>query len=339
MSRARGRLLEGAMAAVLVLLPVTGCSSGSGQASDGGTEAPGSAGSAGSGGSSGSAGSAGLGGASGATDSGIEASLPVDAGDAAGTDGPGPLPPSVRDYVSAFCAAVRSCCGKASLGSAAMLASCESDLPQQSDVLLAVATGTVVPNESALAACAGALIQTAADCVAPSACNGLWLGTLGEGQSCASASECSAVAGPPVCLIVYDVDGGTPSTGVCRAALRGTLVDACTRSCSAGQDCAVTNITPDPNAPLALCYEEDALFCDLDTQQCAPLSSASAACDADEQCGVSGYCDSTCLARKPAGQACAFSAECSKIDSLVCTSGTCAPAPFVSDSVCGGDFH
>jgi hypothetical protein len=202
-----------------------------------------------------------------------------------------------------------------------------------------VGTGAVIPDDAAIAACTAALEQTTSDCVAPASCRSLWKGTREIGQPCIQAVECNAGAAPAVCLFVYSADGAAPSSGICQAATRGAGAGACQGSCSPGTDCSVTVVTPEPSPSLALCYSDDGLFCDSSTQQCAPIVASGADCGGvDEACGPTGYCDSTCTARKAAGQACTFSSECSARDGLVCVSGTCN-APFVSASVCAADYH
>ena len=316
-------------ASVLIACAGAGCGSDKAAPSDG--AAGGSGATSGAGGSGGSADASGR-----AGDSGSDGGNPADAGSG---DRTVTLPDGVTAYVNAFCAAVRSCCQKAGLGSPDALATCESQFPQQSEILALVGRGTVTPNSIALAACATALGQTASDCTLPSACQGLWSGTRSGGEACSQAAECAG-PGAAVCLLMLDADGGTPAAGVCRPAPRGASGGACLGSCASGMDCSVTSVTPEMNPPLALCYDEDGLFCDLDTQNCAGLRAPGATCDLDDQCGIGGYCNSSsvCATRKGAGQACTFSSECSRRENLICAQSICAKTPFVTDYLCSGDY-
>ncbi|MET0794591.1 MAG: hypothetical protein ABW061_23930 [Polyangiaceae bacterium] len=126
--------------------------------------------------------------------------------------------------------------------------------------------------------------------------------------------DCSVDLGYPASC---QADGACDGNGECRLyAKSGTACGA--THCTAGQVSG------------AIC--DGAGKCDQATVSCAPYACDSSACASsctdDDDCEASAYCvNGTCQLRKPAGQACASSHQCS---SGFCTDGVCC------ESACEG---
>jgi hypothetical protein len=315
--------------------PTPGGSSGSasgGQAGSGEDTAE-----AGNGGSG--AGKASSGGSSGAASSGTSS------GGAAGADGgasasEGGNSSGVTALTDAYCAALRSCCQKGGFGSE-QLGACESEYPEIYGLNL-VEAGTVVIDQAALDTCLDTLQQLATSCVGLpySTCRKALKGTRATGAGCTDLSECMTGTDPVACIIL-----GSDTSGQCQPIPRGTLGSTCFSDCFEGGSCSFTSLGGADPIPAALCYSEDDLFCDtaLDVPKCASTHAMGAECDSDWQCGADGYCDyqvdpMICKPRKPAGEPCLYSSECSKRDELYCDGSACTQQPFVSESGCDGTF-
>jgi len=258
-------------------------------------------------------------------------------GGAGGDPGAPATAQAIADFTAAFCTAARICCVPVP-GAEGLLADCETSLSSTSMRYAAVLGGTVAPDLTKLPACTAALQQVTADsCLVPDACQGIWLGTKGTGESCSQslqALECRTDAGDTLC---YRAAGGPPGmfTGVCQPAMRGVLGTPCVASCGPGITCSQALYTT-PDSPMAICYTQDGLYCEA--AACAAILPTGAPCTANPQCGTESYCAKTCTPRKTAGQPCLQDNECSQVSHLYCVNDACSAASLASDAVCGGDL-
>jgi len=292
------------------------------------------------GGTKGAPAGGGMGGAGGPSDSGGMGGGGIGGG-AGGIGGAGgdsmAAAHAITAFTAAFCAAARTCCAPVP-GAEGLLADCETNLSSTSMRYAAIVSGTIVPDLARLPACTAALQQvTAATCLVPDACQNIWLGTKGAGESCSQtlqALECRADAGDTLC---YRTTGGMPGvfTGVCQPVVRGVLGTPCVASCGPGITCSQA-LYATPDNPMAICYTQDGLYCE--SAACAPIRPTGAACTANPQCGTESYCATTCMPRKAAGQPCLQDNECSQVNHLYCVNDVCSAASLASDVVCGGDL-
>jgi hypothetical protein len=237
--------------------------------------------------------------------------------------------------VDAFCAAARACCAKDGRP-LDPLANCETNAGATLDAD-GLTAGTVRVAGAAFDACVATYQRAATTCTfadVTTACRGVFVGTLSTDATCTHVSECRRDAGPMVCVMIQQISGVTPSTGICAPAPRGANGDPCLGSCPRGVDCSVTLLSGDPNPPLAVCHEEDGLFCDSD-QTCKPLNPAGGDCFYDEGCGTGNYCGlSGCEPLFGAGATCQYDRSCGP--GYTCATGACAPAPLATDGACEG---
>jgi hypothetical protein len=305
----------------------------------------GSGGTAGSSGSSGSSGKSGDAGSSGAAGDSSGGSTGTGGGAGTGTggisgsgnaggEGGGDMEP-VDALVTAFCTAARACCEETMQGVAGLVA-CEQQFPGQVDALGLVRRGTVLVNDDALSACIDAYKRAESSCTLTEVfteCHGMFVGTLAAGDSCTDVLECARDAGPMVCLKIQD-GVADPNVGTCTVPPRGTMGTECAGNCALGADCSTTNSSPDDSVPLALCHEEDGLYCPLG-ETCSPIVSDGTECTWNEACGSDGFCVSTCGTRGDAGDECLFDYECEK--GLTCSDARlCVEEPLANAYVCAG---
>jgi hypothetical protein len=298
-----------------------GSEASSGTAGSGGTHAGSSGAAAGgragmeSGGSSGAAGSA-----SGGTGAG-----------GSGGEGGSSAPDALDDLVDTFCRAARSCCERAGMPAGA---GCEDEVRGTIETFRLVEGGTVEVNQAALSDCIEAYREATTGCTLTDVlanCHGIFVGTVPDGGPCTSVLECDRASGPKVCLLIQgDAD---PTVGTCLTPPRGTSGTLCAQSCQEGRECSTTASAPDAEIPLALCYEEDGLYCPIG-ESCAPIVDDGAECQWHEACGSNGYCLSTCASRSATGESCQFNYGC--VAGTSCVAGECAPEPFASSETCAG---
>jgi len=288
--------------------------------------ASGTAGAAGNDGRSGAGGNAATGGG-GAAGSGGVSSGGVSSGGAAGAAGSAPTAAALTPTVNAFCAAARSCC--AQQGEPAMLDDCESAFATKNSVAGSLASGAITVDATALAACRAAYEAAATSCeenAVLKACRGVTLGTVAEGAPCTNGTECAAKPGPSTCLIT--APNGT--VGVCSSVVHAASGQSCSFTCRAGDDCRSTTYDT-TGAKLALCFEDEGLYCDATEQHCKALTPIGGACTGNDQCGINAFCSTTCQKRGTLGQACL---PC--LDSLMCVDNKCVSPPFASFATCEG---
>ena len=236
--------------------------------------------------------------------------------------------------VDAFCAAARACCAKDGR-SLDPLANCEATAGTTFGAAQ-VAAGTIRVDGPVFDACVAAYQRAATSCTfteVMTACPGIFIGTLSSGATCRHVADCRRDQGPMVCVMIITTPGVTPTTGTCQPALRGAENDFCLASCPIGRDCSTGVLSGSPNPPLALCHEQDGLFCDSD-QTCKPLNPLGAACFYDEGCGTGNYCLPGCERILTAGAACQYDNSCGP--GYTCLAGACAPAPLAIDGSCEG---
>jgi len=234
----------------------------------------------------------------------------------------GPLSALLR----AFCGAARSCCS-----SRDALEQCEHNFSAQIDAVALVAAGTLEVNASALTACVAAYQRAKTTCTLSevrTTCHGLFAGVVPDGGKCSSVVECDRSQAPKVCLRL-----GDGARGTCLAAVRGTSGTACAGSCPRGENCSTTTFAQEASVSIALCHEEDGLYCPIG-EGCAPLVADGEACTWNEACGSDGFCVSTCNPRAQLGESCQYDYGCAK--GLACNAGKCAEQPFATDDMCQG---
>jgi hypothetical protein len=236
--------------------------------------------------------------------------------------------------VDAFCAAARACCAKDGRP-VDPLASCEERAGATFGAAQ-VSAGTIRVDGPALDACVAAYQRAATSCTfteVMTACRGIFIGTLSSGAACTQVADCRRDQGPMVCVMIQTSSGVTPTTGTCKPAMRGAENDPCLRSCPIGRDCSTGLLSGFPNPPLALCHEQDGLFCDSD-QTCKPLKPLGADCFYDEGCGTGNYCLPGCERILTVGAACQYNRSCGP--GYTCAAGACAPGPLAIDGSCEG---
>lgn len=264
-------------------------------------------------------------------------SLTGTAGTIGSEGGPAAGSSSIQALVDAICSAARTCCGRAGKP-AEPLADCESEVIRQVDPLQEVVNRTVVVNAARFSACVAEYQAAASSCEYPATigkdCKGIFSGTLREGERCTRAEECIGGTDPVSCLLPIS-DGGAGRTGVCHDLGRGGPGDACIVSGDEHFQ-GTTFATSDPNPPFVYCHSADGLFCtSMANGTCEPIAKVGSPCMGLE-CGEDAYCDTTCIAKKPAGSACAHSSECQSVQA--CNNGICGPLGIAADKLCNGDF-
>ncbi len=254
-----------------------------------------------------------------------------DGGPVAGTS-------SIQPLVDALCGAARTCCGRAGKPPEP-LADCEPEVIRQIDPLQEAVNGTVIVDAVRFATCVAHYRTSATSCTYPTAigddCQGMFTGTLREGERCTRAEECIRGADPVACLLPMS-DGGSARTGVCHNLRRGSSGDACITS-GGDRYYGTTYSTTDPNPPFVYCHSGDGLFCSSSTRTCTPFAKVGATCQQYDGCGPDAYCDATCIAKKPAGATCVRASECRGIQA--CNNGLCGPLGIATDKLCSGDFN
>jgi hypothetical protein len=218
---------------------------------------------------------------------------------------------------------------------------CEAEFSARLKPLALVDKGTVIIDQTALAACIAAYNQTATACtvnnLAP-ACRGVFVGTKAEGEPCGyageprteGAHECKASGGPEMCVWGDElaVPGGT---GTCHKAPHGKIGDPCFSSCASGDDWLSDPIhmTSVPT----VCFEDDGLYCTQSSNAvCAPIVAKGGYCTVDSACASASFCDSntqTCMTAGTFGQSCAANGlQCSQ--DLACDANNQCTEPVFS---------
>ena len=242
-----------------------------------------------------------------------------------------------QPVADAFCEAARACCTAAGMSGPP---DCEAQVPLQFDNYALAGEGRLHVDATRRAACEAALEAVKTSCVLVGIlekCSVIWGGTQQEGEPCDDVSQCDSSAGPVFC--VRNLEVVTQSDpGVCRAPPRGEIDDPCSQSCVAGSSCLTNYSGYGADPVLTLCHEEDGLVChwESDSGSCVPIVETGAECNWGPDCRSSDYCDSTCKPRADIGDACTSAQHC-KTD-LLCINGLCAPAPFATSELCGGNL-
>ncbi|HYP88218.1 MAG TPA: hypothetical protein VEQ59_08690, partial [Polyangiaceae bacterium] len=192
-----------------------------------------------------------------------------------------------------------------------------------------LARGALTIDATALAACNAAYEAAATSCeenAVLSACRGVTKGTVAEGAPCANGTECASSPGPSTCLITTNGS----EVGVCKTVPHATAGQTCLFTCRAGEDCRSTTYGSATDT-IALCFEDEGLYCDVESQRCKALLALGAACTGNDQCGIAAFCSTTCQKRGTVGEPCR---PC--LDSLMCVDDKCVSPPFASFSTCEG---
>lgn len=246
---------------------------------------------------------------------------------------------TVQALVDAICSAARTCCARASFPSEPLV-DCEPEVIRQIDPLQEAVNGTVTVDAARFATCVAHYRTAGASCEYPTSigkdCEGIFAGTLREGERCSRSEECIRGTDPVACLLPMS-DGGSARTGVCHDLRRGTAGDACI--VSGGEHFhGTTYSTTDPNPPFVYCHSADGLFCSSGVQRiCVPFKKVGSPCVEFLECGPDAYCDTTCIALKPAGAPCVRSSECQHVQA--CNNGVCGPLNIATDKLCSGDYN
>lgn len=273
---------------------------------------------------------------------------------------PSSVPVPLQDFVTAFCAAARSCCGAQGL-SLIPLADCESYLttsvnPLELDQLYLPTElephkfvtlyqqQTISVDAAALAACAAALRDSASTCAAQPVrlCASAFHGTQAVGAPCRLVEECAQPSNGDAVFCVRPEPTGTvsASVGTCTLAAHGQANDDCRSSCAADGVCVGQSSTVNvgnPSAPptLTACYLADGLRCGAG---CQPPKLAGDACSEASECADGLTCGSelVCIAPIALGGPCSLGVDCA--DGLECDSGACANRSFGSATLCAGTY-
>ncbi len=326
---AHGAAGDGAAAGQTAAGSSAGGVSGGGNTSAAGGNAGG--GGSGGGGSSGASG----GGSSGASGGGSSgASGGGDGGSGSGQGGQATTPAALMPIVTAFCAAARSCC-QGEDEADVDLVDCEAEFGMKNPLGDALERGAVTLESAGLEMCRAAYEAAAGTCEQVgvlAACKGLVHGTIADGAVCRSGSECAAAPGPNTCLIT-EPNG---KEGICKPVPHAKAGDACFFTARKGESYDSTTWGK-ADSLLDLCFEDEGLFCDQDSEppKCQPLRAAGADCDDDDQCGSDGYCDyggdGKCKKRGKLDEACGIC-----IPQLSCISGKCKSPSFAVGNTCLG---
>lgn len=234
--------------------------------------------------------------------------------------------------VTAFCAAARACCAQQS--DPVMLDDCESGFGARDQTSQALTRGTVSIDATDLAKCLAAYQAAATSCEENSvldACAGIVKGKVAEGGACTLGVECAG-SGPKVCLVT----GGQNTPGVCKSVPGGKAGDACSLTCRPNEVCTFT-VYGVSGSPVTPCLDSDGLFCDYQAlpSKCQPIHALGSACQQDDECGFSAYCDyvdtHTCKKRAQLNEPCG---TC--LASLTCKDGKCQSPAFTVGSTCDG---
>jgi hypothetical protein len=254
------------------------------------------------------------------------------AGGDGGVGGQVTTPAMLEPLVDAFCATARACC--AGSDEVVMLDNCESEFASKNETASSLAAGAITLDATALAVCVAAYEAAATSCeMNPvlEACEGVVRGKLADGATCSLGSECGATPGPNTCLITEQ----NADMGVCKKVPHAQVNEECVFTCYKGEDCSTTTYGA-ADSLLALCFEDENLYCDHESEpaKCQPLRPTGADCDDDDQCGHESECDideSKCRPLAKLGETCG---RC--ISSLSCVEGKCKSPPFASFNTCEG---
>ena len=176
---------------------------------------------------------------------------------------------SLDEVLAAYCETARSCC-RAEGHSTAPLALCEEHL-SRGELVESLSAGKVTLREPERTECVAWLRSLPPTCVEPndSPCQGIFEGTLGEGERCEDAAECRRSNVGVACFYV-SVGDEAPGPGTCRSLTKGELGSPCFNTVD--EDGYTTGYsTSDVSTALVVCDRRDGLFCDLDTYTCQPL--------------------------------------------------------------------
>jgi hypothetical protein len=214
------------------------------------------------------------------------------------------------------------------------LEACEAAFRGQTDVMALLEKGTVTVDEAKLSACVAAYATAGDSCewtAVHSACHGVLVGTLADGEPCTDAFECDRSTGPKFCLMLQDASN--PEVGTCVSPARANADAPCLTTCAPDANCSSTVSNPDASVPTALCFESDGLYCRYG-YGCALLVDDGESCDSGDACGSDGQCLSTCGPRAADGEECVAIFDCAK--NLTCDAGHCAPEPVANSYTCSG---
>lgn len=196
--------------------------------------------------------------------------------------------------------------------------------------------GTVTLDSAALARCSAAYQQAASECnegTLVAACKGVFQGTRDVGEACLTASECRRDRGPMLCSFFVDdaaraKAGPGARVGSCQKVAHGKSGEACVSSCTTGDDCSSEGYMASASNT---CFEADGLFCDnsSDVPRCKAIAPIGGACSADDACGSTGICETTCqpigVLHGPCKTHCARDGRV-----LTCVAGQCQASTFTS---------
>jgi len=333
-----GRAAGGGAGAGAVAGRGAGAGSGGNAAGRGGSA--GKAGNTASGGSAGQGAGAGHGGTeagqNGGGRSGGGGTAGASAGDAGAPEGgadPGALE-AVEDTIATACTAAATCC--AAPGITPMLDDCESTYSAHHQGIAGIVAGYVTVDSASLARCKAAYESAADQCnlnAIVAACEGVFIGHQAVGEPCAGGYDCDRSTDTMTCLITGS--SGQETLGTCEKVPRAQLNESCSGTCSSGDDCSSTTYGFATTDDLALCFEDDGLYCEyLESgsvcRAALPLGEPCGEASPDA-CGSKAHCDTTCVALSDLGESCG-----SCIDRFTCVDGKCADPDWANDSTCMG---
>lgn len=244
---------------------------------------------------------------------------------------------SVQSLTDAFCTMVRSCCVQAG-HPLEPLATCESEAPQQIEVLSPIVAGKADPLEPAFSRCVDALHTIGDTCAITTpmrdACALVTRGLVPEGGACSGWRDCLPMSTPVACVKTSTPGTDESATGVCKPIARAGEGDAC--AADGGEFFGGTTYwTQDPTLTLAYCDFRDHLYC-KGRKTCAPLLNEGDDCSQGGQCPVGQHCNATCQRDLSEGDDCTQGGQCD--NAFTCVDGHCRPRPFDANR-CSGDYN
>jgi hypothetical protein len=296
-----------------------GSAAGSG---NGGTTAGRSAGGTGQGGSAGQGG--GRGGTSGMT------------GEAGASEGGGEsgMLQDLHETVATACSAAATCCAAKAIPT--MLDDCSAMYDMYQDGVSGVMAGHITIDSAALARCKAAYENSTVQCnlnAIVAACDGVYVGHQQAGEPCIGGYDCDRSTDTMTCLIT-DTSGDSP-VGTCEKVPRAKVNEPCFSTCRAGEDCSSSTQGIASPEDLALCFEDDGLYCDNNetTPVCKTILALGTECDGGswDACGSHAQCNTTCEKVSDLGESCG-----SCFHSYTCVEGKCVDPDWATESTCMG---
>jgi hypothetical protein len=324
----------------------TGADAGRGGTAGSGGTAAGRGGSAGTATGAGTGGTSAGRGSAGAPEGGAEAAgrsgggragtggTTGDAGAPEGGTDPGGALEAIHDAVATACSAAATCC--AAQGLTPMLDDCEAMYDTYQSGIAGIMAGHVTVDMAAVARCKAAYAAGPDQCnlnAVVAACKGVYVGHQGVGEPCVGGYDCDRSTDTMTCLVTDS--SSQPYLGTCQKVPRAELNQTCFSTCRAGEDCSSTTLGIATPEELALCFEDDGLYCEFleSGSVCRSILPVGEECGSAsfDACGSKALCDTTCVELSDIGESCG-----SCIHQYTCIDGTCTDPDWANESTCMG---